>query len=165
MTIYSSANGLRDAGPDPEVENVRMPRRAAEPSGLDLALARVGDRWSLRVVEALLQGPRRFGELQDALPGIATNVLSQRLRHLENEGLALAEPYSQRPRRFTYRLTEAGRDLAGALALLARWGAEHGGGEADGPVHAACGSLLDARWFCPTCEQVVSDDEAGSDFI
>src|SRR5204863_9919469 len=56
---------------------------------------------------SLLDGPRRFGDLQQAVPGIAPNVLTQRLRHLEREALAVARPYSRRPPRFTYELTES----------------------------------------------------------
>ena len=55
--------------------------------------------------------------------GIAPNVLSRRLRHLEHEGLVVATPYSRRPLRLAYELTAAGRELAGALRLLAAWGA------------------------------------------
>src|SRR5256885_632434 len=84
-------------------------------SPLSAALERVGDRWTLLLVEALLDGPRRFGDLQEALPGIAPNILSQRLRHLERETLLVARPYSHRPPRFAYELTEAGAELAGAL--------------------------------------------------
>src|SRR5438067_6657142 len=91
------------------------------------ALARVGDRWTLLLVAALLVGPRRFVELADDVPGIAPNVLSQRLRHLEQQGLVVATPYSQRPVRFSYELTASGRDLADAVALLAAWGARHEG--------------------------------------
>ena len=119
----------------------------------------MGDRWTLLVVEALLDGPRRFGDLQDELPGIAPNILTQRLRRLEQEGLVVAQPYSERPPRFVYELTAAGHELAGALRLLADWGARHSEG-AEGPRHAACGSPLEARWWCPTCEQTVEDDEA-----
>lgn len=135
-------------------------------SPLDLALQRIGDRWSLRIVEALLVGPLRFTELQGSLPGIATNVLSQRLRRLEAEGVVLATAYSRRPPRFSYQLTAAGADLAGALTLLTRWGADHGGAEVEPPLHGACGSPLDVRWFCPTCEQVVDGAEAsGTQFV
>jgi DNA-binding HxlR family transcriptional regulator len=131
-------------------------------SGLDAAMARVGDRWSLLVVDALLDGPRRFSDLQEAIPGLATNVLSARLRRLEAEGLVVAVPYSERPQRLEYGVTEAGRELAGALRLLSRWGARHSPGEDTGPHHAACGSALEARWYCPTCERVTDDtDRAG----
>lgn len=130
------------------------------------ALARVGDRWAFLLVHALLAGPRRFGDLQDELGRIAPNVLTQRLRHLEREGVVVVEPYSHRPPRVVYRLSAAGGDLASALRLLAQWGAGRAdGGEAeqhgaDGPRHPACGSVLDARWWCPTCDRVVDDPEA-----
>jgi DNA-binding HxlR family transcriptional regulator len=123
------------------------------------ALDAVGDRWTLLVVEALLDGPRRFNELGELVAGIAPNILSARLRTLEQDGLVLAEPYSERPRRFVYELTDAGRELAGALRLLAQWGArrsEHG----EALQHGACGTSLEARWYCPTCDRVVSEDEA-----
>src|ERR671917_712585 len=93
---------------------------------LAAALERVGDRWTLLVVEALLDGPRRFGDVAEAVPGIAPNILTQRLRHLEREALVVARPYSERPPRFVYELTSAGAELAGALRLLAHWGARQG---------------------------------------
>src|ERR1700677_3671134 len=97
-----------------------------EPAPLDRALSRVGDRWTLLIVEAMLAGPQRFADLQDQIPGIATNVLSARLKHLEAEGLILAVPYSGRPVRYAYQLTDPGRSLAGAVRILAQWGADHG---------------------------------------
>jgi DNA-binding HxlR family transcriptional regulator len=128
-------------------------------SPLAAALDSVGDRWTLLLVEALLVGPRRFGDLQQEVPGIAPNVLAGRLRRLEADGLVLAQPYSERPRRFVYELTASGRELAGALRLLADWGARHReGGEP--PRHAVCGTPVEARWWCPTCERPVEDDEA-----
>jgi DNA-binding HxlR family transcriptional regulator len=134
------------------------------PSPLAAALARVGDRWSLLVVEALMTGPRRFGDLQEAVPGIATNILTQRLRQLEADGLVVAVPYSRRPLRFSYGLTDTGQGLGGAVRLLAQWSAEHGGGPASPHVHDPCGTPLVARWWCPTCEQPTGPpgDEAES---
>jgi DNA-binding HxlR family transcriptional regulator len=126
---------------------------------LAAALDSVGDRWTLLLVEALLPGPRRFGELQEDLDGIASNVLSQRLRRLEGDGLLLAERYSERPPRFVYELTASGRELAAALRQLAYWGARHReGGEP--PRHAACGTPVEACWWCPTCERPVDEGEA-----
>ena len=68
-------------------------------SPLGAALERVGDRWSLLVIEALLNSPRRYNDLLDALPGIAPNILADRLRRLESGGLIVARPYSERPPR------------------------------------------------------------------
>jgi len=130
-------------------------------SGLDEAMARVGDRWTLLVVDALLAGPRRFSELQGDIPRLAPNVLTARLRRLEREGLVTAVPYSDRPPRLEYRITEAGRELAGALRLLARWGSRESGGVVEGPHHRSCGTALETRWFCPTCARVTdtADDD------
>jgi DNA-binding HxlR family transcriptional regulator len=137
-----------------------MARRKPPPAATPLAdaLARVGDRWTLLLVASLLDGPRRFNELQEELGGIAPNVLSARLKALTEQALVVAEPYSERPPRFAYELTEAGRELAGALRLLADWGARTGGG-GEPYRHDVCGTALEARWWCPTCEAVVDDPE------
>jgi DNA-binding HxlR family transcriptional regulator len=129
------------------------------PSPLADALARVGDRWTLLVVGALMDGPRRFGDLQSDVPGIAPNILIQRLRHLEREALVVARPYSERPPRMVYELSAPGRELAGALRLLADWGARNSDA-AEPARHGACGTPLEVRWFCPTCERTVDEDEA-----
>lgn len=127
-------------------------------SALAEALATVGDRWTLLLIAALLDGPRRFGELQEQVEGIAPNVLTQRLRQLERNALLVARPYSERPPRFVYELTAAGRELGGVLRLLAGWGARNAE-DATAPRHAACGTPMEARWWCPTCERPVSDEE------
>lgn len=139
------------------------PRVTASPhspqSPLAAALERVGDRWSLLLIEALLPGPRRFGELGEAVPGIAPNILADRLRRLEAERVIRATPYSERPPRFVYELTGEGAELAGALRLLADWGARVAR-DAEPVRHAACGTPLEARWYCTTCSRVVEGAEA-----
>lgn len=125
------------------------------------ALAQVGDRWSLLLVEALMGGPRRFGDLQAAVPGIATNVLAARLKQLEADRVILAVPYSRRPLRYSYSLTDAGRGLGGAVRVLTQWSADHGGGQGGTPVHPPCGTSMVSRWWCPTCDQPGDWDEAG----
>jgi DNA-binding HxlR family transcriptional regulator len=128
-------------------------------SPLAEALARVGDRWTLLVVEALLGGPRRFNDLLSLIPGIAANILSERLKRLERERLLVARPYSRRPPRSEYELTAEGKELAGALRLLAHWATRH----ADPSTalrHPACGTPVEARWYCPTCDVLVDDESS-----
>ena len=141
--------------------STRYDRGMAEPedgsSPLAEALARVGDRWTLLVVEALLDGPRRFNDLLGQISGIAANILSERLRRLEREALLVARPYSERPPRAAYQLTAEGRDLAGALRLLAHWGARHAD-PAEAPRHPACGTPVEVRWYCPTCDRLVDQE-------
>src|SRR6266540_317279 len=128
------------------------------PSPLAEAVARVGDRWTLLIVESLLEEPRRFADLVERI-GIASNILSQRLKRLEQDALVVARPYSERPPRFEYELTESGRELAGAVRLLAHWGARHSEG-AEPLRHSSCGTPLEARWYCPTCARAVDEGEA-----
>lgn len=121
------------------------------------ALALVGDRWTLLIVDALLAGPRRFNDLSREVDGIAPNILTARLRRLAGDGIVVSHPYSRRPVRLAYELTAAGRELAGALRLLAHWGAARSP-EAEAPRHSDCGTPLEARWYCPTCARVVEGD-------
>src|SRR5437763_12715951 len=155
VTILSTA-----AATIPVVAEQSTPTTADDSSRSALAdaLASVGDRWTLLLVAALLDGPRRFGELQEEVPGIAPNVLTQRLRQLERNALVIARPYQERPPRFVYELSAAGRELAGALRLLAGWGARHAEGSA-APRHTVCGTPMEARWWCPVCERAVGDEE------
>src|SRR5262252_1717576 len=134
-----------------------MAESAADSSPLAEALARVGDRWTLLVVEALLAGPLRFNELLSQIRGIAANILSERLKRLERDGLLVARPYSHRPPRAAYQLTAEGTELAGALRLLAHWGTRHAD-PAGSPRHLTCGTPIDARWYCPTCDCLVDDE-------
>lgn len=128
----------------------------AGPPGLAEALERVGDRWTLLIVDALLQEPMRFGDLTHTVSGIAPNILTSRLRKLEADGLVVARPYSRRPLRLTYELTGLGRELAGAVRLLAHWGTAHAT-DAEPLRHDLCGTPLEARWYCPTCARAVDD--------
>jgi len=123
---------------------------------LDFALARVGDRWSLLLVASLLAGPRRFGELAAAVPGIAPNVLADRLRRLGRAGLVVARPYERRPVRYEYALTADGLELAAVVRALADWGARRSGA-GEGPRHGVCGSRLELRLWCPSCREVVEE--------
>jgi DNA-binding HxlR family transcriptional regulator len=71
------------------------------------------------VAGSLLGGPQRFNDLIGQLPGIAANILSERLKRLEREGLLIARPTRSGRPRAAYQLTAEGTELAGALRLLA----------------------------------------------
>ena len=159
MTSAETGVGA-NAQQEVEAEQAAGHQRAVS-VGLDAALERVGDRWSLLIMDALLARPRRFGELEQAVPGLAPNILSARLRRLERHGLVVAVPYSERPARYEYRPSAEGRQLAGALRLLAHWGAQASGQESERPRHRLCGTALEARWYCPSCDRVTdgTDDD------
>ena len=88
-------------------------------SDLAAALEIVGPRWALLIVERLLDGPQRYGDLQREL-GAPTNMLATRLKELEAAGVLRRLPLKHNTR--AYALTERGLDLADAVAALRRWG-------------------------------------------
>ena len=115
-------------------------------------LSFLGERWALLVLRDLFLGRRRFDEIQDSL-GVASNVLSQRLATLVEEGIAERRRYSEHPERFEYRLTQKGEDLQPVLLALLRWGDRYTAGPAGPPletVHDECGK---AFHVVPTCSE------------
>jgi DNA-binding HxlR family transcriptional regulator len=89
--------------------------------GLAAALEVVGPRWALLVVQSLLEGPKRYGDLQREL-GAPTNILATRLRELQEAGVLYRLPLAHNQR--AYALTERGAQLRGAVEALSRWSAE-----------------------------------------
>jgi DNA-binding HxlR family transcriptional regulator len=91
------------------------------PCSVASALQVVGEKWALLVIRELLLGNRRFDRIA-ANTGAPRDILTSRLRSLERAGVVSRRRYSERPQRFEYRLTEAGRDLAPVLHALRAWG-------------------------------------------
>ncbi|MFN0303810.1 MAG: winged helix-turn-helix transcriptional regulator [Burkholderiales bacterium] len=86
------------------------------------ALDLIGDRWTLLVVRDLLGGGKTFGEIHDSPEGIPTNILSDRLKRMEEAGLISSSAYQERPRRYRYSLTPKGEGLDDVIGSLYRWG-------------------------------------------
>jgi DNA-binding HxlR family transcriptional regulator len=117
------------------------------------SLELVGERWSLLVVREIFHGRRKFSEMQRSL-GVARNVLTARLQRMVDDGILERRPYSERPERYEYFLTEKGLDLWPVMISLMHWGDKY---EAypDGPpsvvVHKECGGKIDDRRICAKC--------------
>ena len=93
---------------------------------VSISLDVFGDRWSLLIVRDLMvRGYRTFKEFRESGEGIATNILTDRLRKLEAAGIVIAEAQEQDKRRVNYYLTEKGIDLAPVLLELLVWGSRH----------------------------------------
>jgi len=86
------------------------------------ALDVVGDRWSLLIIRELFARDSRYSDLRDAMPGIATNLLAERLRHLQEAGVIKAYDAPPPVRATVYRLTPRGRELRPAIRALVTWG-------------------------------------------
>jgi DNA-binding HxlR family transcriptional regulator len=87
------------------------------------ALDVVGDRWNLLILRELSFGPQRFTDLRQALPGVAANLLTERLRDLEHAGLVQRDELEPPAARTVYVLTDEGRQVRPVLTALARFGA------------------------------------------
>ncbi|MFE6964404.1 winged helix-turn-helix transcriptional regulator [Agromyces sp. NPDC057679] len=101
--------------------------------GAARALERVGDRWALLIVRDLLVGARRYGDLKAGLPRIPTNILSDRLKELQEAGVLRRVPSV----RGGYELTELGRGLEPVVVALERWGWSLLGEPGDGETMSA----------------------------
>ena len=125
--------------------------------GLVCSIARslevVGERWTLLILRDCVLGLSRFEEFQESL-GIASNVLTSRLKLLCEEGVLERVRDPQRPGRPKYDLTEKGRELAPALIVLMKWGDRHYPTDNGPPrltLHAGCGGSIGADLLCERC--------------
>ncbi|HEX5296789.1 MAG TPA: winged helix-turn-helix transcriptional regulator [Streptosporangiaceae bacterium] len=117
------------------------------------ALDVVGDRWTLLIVrELLLQGPCRYTDLRNGLPGIATNLLADRLNELEGVGLVRREEAAPPVATTLFHLTEAGAGLEPALEALGAWGIRY-------MTEPADGDEFRSHWFTFPVELFLHDAE------
>ena len=127
-----------------------MPKVYGQRCPVAKTLEVVGDRWTLLVVRDLLGRTRRFQDLQASLPGIAPNILSDRLKLMEEHALVTRRFYSDHPPRAEYALTDKGRELGVVVGALAAWGSRHVH-RATALVHADCRHPVDVGYFCRRC--------------
>lgn len=85
----------------------------------------IGDKWTLLIVRDLFFGKKRYSEFLASKEGITTNILADRLQHLESAGLVGRRPYQDNPPRFEYYLTETGKTLGPVLRTIVSWGEEN----------------------------------------
>lgn len=110
-------------------------RRYGQYCGVVSALELVGERWALLIVRDLLVGPRRYTDLKTGLPRIPTNILSSRLKELQEGGVVRRVPLAHCG--LVYELTEYGRELEDVVLALGRWGFKAMTGPQDGDVVTA----------------------------
>lgn len=124
------------------------------------SLELVGDRWTLLLVRDLLPGARRFQDFHESLPGIPPNILSTRLKLMEEHGLVTRRFYSEHPPRAEYLLTPKGQELGVVVGALASWGTRHVHRSA-ALVHRDCGHPVELKYFCAHCADRVPGKTVG----
>ena len=135
-----------------------MRKRYGQSCPVAKTLELIGDRWTLLVVRDLLSGTRRFQDLEASLPGIAPNILSDRLRLMEEHGLVSRRLYSAHPPRAEYELTAKGKDLGVVVGALAAWGSSHIYRRTQ-LVHGGSGHPVKLGYFCANCGERVRGAE------
>ena len=128
----------------------QVPRR---PDSIERAADVLGDRWRILILREAFYGVRRYGEMVRNL-GIARNVLAARLKALVADGLLERRRYRTDPDWYEYVLSDAGRDLYGAILAMLHWADAHipAGGEQELRLrHRPCGHLTRAKVVCSHC--------------
>ena len=141
-------------------EGVAVAKEYHLPCPVAKSLDIIGDRWTLLIIrDLLIQGPRKYVDLSQSLSGIAPNVLSDRLKVLETNGLVEREFYEQHPPRALYKLTKKGSDLYMVMQALLEWGNKY---LYDGVtiVHEACGHETKVVSYCSACDARVAPRDA-----
>jgi DNA-binding HxlR family transcriptional regulator len=116
----------------------------------------VGEWWSMLIIRDTFLGVTRFDDFQRRL-GISRNILNDRLNTLVDAGVLTRVPYSERPPRHDYRLTDKGRDLWPVITAMRQWGDRYAA--PDGPpmrvTHRACGAVTEAVLVCASCGEAL----------
>jgi DNA-binding HxlR family transcriptional regulator len=130
----------------------------------------IGDRWTVLVLRDAFWRVRRFDDFQRRL-GIARNILSDRLRKLVDAGIMEKRVYQERPQRYEYRLTEAGKELMPVIVMIMQWGDKHLAGGVPPVVfrHKECGQITHAECTCAECGEPITAGsvrgEAGPGYV
>jgi DNA-binding HxlR family transcriptional regulator len=127
--------------------------------GLAYALDMVGERWTLLIIRELIAGPRRFKDLVDGLPDISTNLLTDRLKTLEQRGIVKRRVLPPPAGSTVYYLTELGQALESTLLELGKWGSQFVPPSPEGTraLHLGSYALTLKTFFQPECVQGVDE--------
>ena len=121
------------------------------------SLEQIGEWWTLLIIRDALLGVRRFEDFRTRL-GIASNILTNRLDGLVDDGIMARRRYSEHPPRDEYVLTDKGRDLWAVMTAIRQWGDKWALDEADHPivlVHDTCGHVCEAIPHCSECGEAL----------
>lgn len=96
------------------------------PCAVSTGLDFYGDKWTLLIIRDMIKGKSRFKEFEESDEGIPTNILSSRLKKLQEQGFIKKEPYQLKPKRYQYTLMDKGRDLIPIMQAMAKWSIKYG---------------------------------------
>lgn len=115
----------------------------------------IGDKWTLLILHAVKENKGTYKEIQESLPGIPTNLLSNRLKELTEDELLECELYSKHPPRYRYRLTEKSLDLDDIYNALILWGDRNLDKSYKCLSHKDCDGDIEIAYVCKSCGKIV----------
>ncbi|MCD2138478.1 winged helix-turn-helix transcriptional regulator [Salinicoccus halitifaciens] len=127
------------------------------PCNIAQTLNILGDRWTLLIAHEILVGNMTFTSIKNNLKGISSNLLSDRLKYLEETGLIESNLYSAHPPRYKYTLTESGRELEHVFNSMILWGEQHLKKCYKNLVHEKCGHSVEITYYCAHCDENTND--------
>jgi len=125
------------------------------PCNIAQTLNIIGDKWTLLILRQLMLGHVTYRQIQENLEGIPSNLLSERLKSLENDELITLSLYQDHPPRYRYALTKSGEDLSDVFNSIILWGEKNLQKCNRQLIHTDCGHGVEIKYYCPTCGKLV----------
>lgn len=128
------------------------------PCNIAQTLNIIGDKWTLLIVHEIMLGDKSYNELLSKLTGIASNLLSGRLKSLEEDGIIKGELYQKHPPRYKYTLTEKGRDLEDVFNSIILWGSKHLDKCYKNLVDKKTGHKVEIKYYLPERKELLDKE-------
>ena len=128
------------------------------PCNIAQTLNIIGDKWTLLIVHEIMLGDKSYNELLSKLTGIASNLLSGRLKSLEEDGIIKGELYQKHPPRYKYTLTEKGRDLEDVFNSIILWGSKHLDKCYKNLVDKKTGYKVEIKYYLPETKELLDKE-------
>lgn len=129
------------------------------PCNIAQSLNLIGDKWTLLILHSIKVGNTTFKDIQTSLPGIPTNLLSNRLKSLEVDHLISSRLYSEHPPRYCYELCDSAKDLDDVYNAIILWGEKYLNTCYKKLVHKDCGHSVKIKYYCEHCDTYVDQEE------
>lgn len=128
------------------------------PCNIAQTLNIIGDKWTLLIVHEIMLEDKSYNELLSKLTGIASNLLSGRVKSLEEDGIIKGELYQKHPPRYKYTLTEKGRDLEDVFNSIILWGSKHLDKCYKNLVDKKTGHKVEIKYYLPETKELLDKE-------
>lgn len=129
------------------------------PCNIAQTLNIIGDKWTLLILRQIMRGHNTYTEIQQRLEGIPSNLLSGRLKSLVEDELISSQLYQTHPPRYSYLLTDSGRDLSDVFNSIILWGERNLKECHKQLTHSKCNHKIELTYYCSKCDKIIDRDD------